>query len=139
MTVGRTKIEDRARAPKYEAVGRALLKSAEDLETIGDPKYGNALAIVAVHAAIAYADALTVAFRGLKSTDGEHTRAADVLVHALGYRADEAQVRRLRGILNAKSTASYSGSFYTLDDGIRVLGETRVFAAWAAELLRSRP
>ncbi|HEX8359597.1 MAG TPA: hypothetical protein VF613_05800, partial [Longimicrobium sp.] len=77
--------------------------------------------MIAIHAAIAFTDALTVAYRELKSTDGDHTRAADLLVHALGHRADADHVRRLRGILNAKSSASYSGNFYTLGDGIRVL------------------
>lgn len=88
VKLGRTKQEDRSRAGKYEAVGRALLRTARDLELLGDAKYGNGLAIVAIHAAIAYTDALTVAYREIKSVDGEHVRAAEVLVHALGSRAD---------------------------------------------------
>jgi hypothetical protein len=96
---------------------------------MGEAKYGNGLAIIAIHAAIAYTDALTVAYREIKSTDGEHLRAAEVLVHALGARTDPGQVDRLRGILDAKSHASYSGNYYTLQDGANILRESRLYAA----------
>lgn len=139
VRLGRTKQEDRSRAAKYEGVGRALLRTARDLELMGEAKYGNGLAIIAIHAAIAYTDALTVAYREIKSTDGEHLRAAEVLVHALGSLADPRQVDRLRGILDAKSHASYSGSFYTLQDGRDILQELERFVGWAEERLASRP
>jgi hypothetical protein len=139
VKLGRTRQEDRSRAAKYAAVGRSLLRTARDLEQMGEPKYGNGLAIVAIHAAIAYTDALTVAYREIKSTDGEHTRAAEVLVHALGSRADARQVDRLRGILDAKSHASYSGNYYTLRDGREILQELERFAEWAEERFANRP
>lgn len=139
MRLGKTQQEDRLRAPKYQAVGRALLETANALDVIGDAKYGNGLAIVAVHAAIAYTDALTVAYRELKSTDGEHIQAVNVLMHALGRRVDEAQTRRLKKILNAKTDASYSGSYYTLDDGREILEHAREYAAWAERMLADRP
>jgi hypothetical protein len=135
VKIGRTKHEDRDRSVKYQSVGRALLQTARDLDTMGEPKYGNGLAIIAIHAAIAYTDALTVSFRELKSTVGEHLQAADLLVHALGHHADADQVRRLRRILGAKSHASYSGNYYTLDDGREILQDLEQFAAWAEERL----
>lgn len=138
VSIGKSRREERTRAGKYAAVGRALPKTASDLEALADTRYGNALAIIAIHAAIAYTDALTVAFRELKSTDGDHTRAAELLIHALGHRADAGQVRRLRGVLSAKSSASYSGNFYTLEDGVRVLAETRIYAEWARLLLEEQ-
>jgi hypothetical protein len=138
VSIGKSKREDRTRAPRYHAIGQALLKTASDLETLADPRYGNALAIIAIHAAIAFTDALTVTYRELKSTDGDHTRAADLLVHAMGHRADADKVRRLRGILNAKSSASYSGNFYTLADGLRVLADTRIYAEWSAAVMQER-
>jgi hypothetical protein len=76
VRLGRTKQEDRSRATRYEAIGRALLRTARDLGVIGEAKYGNGLAIIAIHSAIAYTDALTITYRGIKSTDGEHPRAA---------------------------------------------------------------
>lgn len=130
---------DRGRAQRYEQVARTLLRTAEDLSALADGRYGNALAILGVHAAIAYTDALTVAYRGLESTDGDHAQAAAVLQHALGSGAPADQVRRLRGILGAKSHASYSGTFYTLEEGERLLAQVRLYAAWATEMLRRRP
>lgn len=138
VKLGRTRHEDRDRSAKYQSVGRALLQTARDLDTMGEPKYGNGLAIIAIHAAIAYTDALTVAFRELKSTDGEHLHAAEVLVHALGHHADADQVRRLRRILGAKSHASYSGSYYTLEGGRGILQELERFVEWAEERLTDR-
>lgn len=139
MKLGPTKREDRANAVKYRAVGRSLLNTARDLATLDDPKYGNAVAILAIHAAIAYSDALSTGYRGIKSVDGDHTRVADTLQNALGNRADAAQIARLRGILDAKSHASYSGQYYTLSDGQSVLADTEKFVAWAEDLYQNRP
>ena len=118
---------------------KALLRTARDLEALAELKYGNDLAIIAIHAAIAYTDALTTAYREVKSTDGDHRRAADLLVHALGRRADPDQIERLRSILDAKTHASYSGDYYSLAQGRGILRETEVFVAWAEDLFRNRP
>lgn len=138
VKLGRTKHEDRERSAKYQSVGRALHTTARDLDLMGEAKYGNGLAIIAIHAAIAYTDALTVAYREIKSTDGEHVQAAQVLANALGHHADADQIRRLRRVLEAKSHASYSGSYYTLEDGRAILEELDRFAEWAEERLAER-
>lgn len=49
--LGKTKHEDRGRAAKYPAVGRARLRTARGLAVMGEAKYGNGLAIIAIHAA----------------------------------------------------------------------------------------
>ncbi len=138
MRVGSTRREDRGRSAKYLAVARALFTTARDLEAMGEARYGNGLAIIAIHATIAYTDALTVAFRGIRATDGEHLRAVDLLVKALGPRAEAEQIRRLRRILGAKSPASYSGSFYTLDDGRSIPLDLEPFVDWAEDQLTDR-
>jgi hypothetical protein len=106
---------------------------------MGEAKYGNGVAIIAIHSAIAYTDALTVAYREIKSRDGDHIHAADVLVRALGPAADTRQVQRLRAILNAKSHASYSGNFYTLREGQEILEELKQYVDWAEQKLMERP
>ena len=136
--MGSTKREHRSRAASYHAIGKALLETARALDIIGEERYGNGLGIVAVHAAIAYTDALTIAYRELKSVDGDHTAAADVLEHALGTRADQAQVRRLRRVLEAKSHVSYGGKQYTLEEGREILVLVTRFSAWAEEMLATR-
>ena len=135
MKLGRTKEEERSRAVKYRAIGRALVETAGALDLIADAKYGNGLAIISVHAAIAYTDALTVAFRGVKSVDGDHVRAADVLEFALGPQVDASQVKLLRRILDEKSEASYGANLYSLDEGRRLLRRVEMYAAWAEGLL----
>jgi hypothetical protein len=138
--LGGTTTEDPSRAVKYLALGRSLHRNAQELEVISESRYGNGLAIIAIHAAIAYTDALTIAYRGIKSQDGNHSRAADVLAHALGQRSEYSeQVRRLRGILQAKSDVSYSGQYYTLEEGKRILRETTAFIQWAEGMLAARP
>ncbi len=139
MKLGKTKREPRSRAEAYHSVARSLLETARGLDVIAEARYGNGLAIVSVHAAIAYTDALTVAYREVKSVDGDHARAAEVLVHALGQRADPAQVRRLKRVLNAKSEASYSGSYYTLRDGHEIFADVVRYGSWAEEMLLGRP
>jgi hypothetical protein len=139
VRLGSTTTEDPSRAAKYLAIGRSLYRNTQELEAISETRYGNGLAIIAIHAAIAYTDALTIAYRGIKSQDGDHVRAADVLAHALGPQRDARQVNRLRGILQAKSDASYSGQYYTLDDGKRLVREATEFIRWAEDMLANRP
>lgn len=139
VRTGGSKREDRARASQYEQVGRSLLRTAEDLSTMAEAKYGNALAILAIHAAIAYTDALTVAYRGTKSTDGDHAQAAALLLDVLKSQVPPAEVRRLRRVLNAKSNVSYSGTYYTLEEGQNLLAEVRAYVAWAEGALRRAP
>lgn len=139
VRLGSTTTEDPSRAAKYLSLGRLLHRNGQELEAISETRYGNGLAIIAIHAAIAYTDALTISFRGIKSQDGDHGRAADVLAHALGQRREQdGQVNRLRRILQAKSDVSYSGQYYTLDEGRRILGETSEFIRWAEEMLANR-
>jgi hypothetical protein len=138
---GSHKVVDRSQAEKYRRVGVSLLASARALESIalaGDP-YGNAIGVVAVHAAIAYNDALTIAFRGIKSTEGDHRKAADVLQQALGHRATVEHVNRLRSILSLKDRISYGGQYYTLEEARQLLQSAQVLAEWAEALYLERP
>lgn len=136
VRTGSAKEVDSSQSEKYRRVGASLLASAQALASVavpGDP-YGNAIGVVAVHAAIAYNDALTIAFRGLKSTEGDHRKAADVLQRALGHRAHPDGVERLRSILTLKDRISYAGQYYTLDEARSLLRSAEAFAAWAEAL-----
>jgi len=58
---------------KYRDVGRALRNSANDLASLsadGD-EYGNATGICAIHACIAYSDALCIKLGGLALVESE--------------------------------------------------------------------
>ena len=108
VTRGRRKDTDRHQAAKYRNVGSALLQSAKDLEDLAtdETRYGNATSVIAIHAAIAYNDAITIAYGGFKSTEGEHVRAPDALLAALKNPSPEA-VDLLRAVVKKKDAVSY--------------------------------
>ena len=137
----RRKSTERSQAGRYLIVAESLLRSAEALSEIaveGDP-YGNAIGVVSTHAAIAFNDALTIAYRGVKSTEGDHRRAGDVLQEVLGARVPADQLSRLRAVLALKDRISYGGTYYRLDDARRVLVEVQIFGAWAKQTYEQRP
>ena len=78
----RTKTVDRALAMKYHGVGRGFLSAAADLSAVAsdDDAYGNAIALLAIHGAIAMADALAIAYGERKSAEGDHGHAVGLLV-----------------------------------------------------------
>lgn len=103
-----------------------------------DAPYGNAIALLGIHAAISYTDALAIAYGEKKSAD-EHTKAVDTLRSILGSRLPETQVKQLRKILLQKDTVSYQGSYYSLAEGQSLLRAAVAYCKWAAELLEQRP
>ncbi len=141
VTRGRRKRVDRYQAGKYRNVGAALLESARALATIAeaDDRYGNAIAVIAIHAAIAFNDAVTIAYGEIKSTEGDHERAADALMEALGGRVPRERVEQLRAVVKKKDSASYQGEYYAVADAMMVLGRAEAFAAWAEQMYRQRP
>lgn len=141
VTRGSRKEVDRAQANKYRRVGAALLESAKalaDLATDSDG-YGNAIAVVAVHACIAYNDALSIAWKGVKSTDGDHTRAPDALLFALSHEVPPERVRQLKNVVDKKDHVSYQGTYYRMDQASRLLEEATGFCTWADETYERRP
>lgn len=122
-------------------MAESMLRSAEALNEIaveGDP-YGNAVGLIAIHSAIAFNDALTIAYREVKSTEGDHRRAADVLQDVLGPRAPADELARLRSVLALKDRISYGGVHYRLDEARRILSEVQAFGGWARRMYDQRP
>jgi hypothetical protein len=141
VTRGNRKEVDRGQAERYRRVGAALLGSAQvmaELATESD-SFGNAIAVVAVHACIAYNDALCIAWKGVKSTEGDHTRAPDTLLFALSHQAPPERVRQLRTVVGKKDHVSYQGSYYRVSEAVRLLDEATAFCGWAEEIYDQRP
>lgn len=113
VTRGRRKTTDRHQGSKYRNVGSALLQSAQDLENLAtdETRYGNAISVIGIHAAIAYNDAITIAYGGFKSTEGEHARAPDALLAALKNPSPEA-VDLLRSVVKKKAVSYQGGVQY---------------------------
>ena len=132
----RAKRVDPAQGLRYRAVGEALLRSARAMVELSDLDryYGNAIAIVCIHAVIAYNDALTVAFDGVKSTEGEHARAADVLQSALGSRASPEMVKLARSLLTLKDRVSYQGQYFSVEEAGQLFRRAEEFCTWAERM-----
>jgi hypothetical protein len=141
VTRGSRKEVDRGQAERYRRVGAALLGSARvmaELATESD-SFGNAIAVVAVHACIAYNDALCIAWKGVKSTEGDHTRAPDTLLFAVSHQAPPERVRQLRTVVGKKDQVSYQGSYYRVSEAVRLLEEAEAFCGWAEQIYDQRP
>jgi hypothetical protein len=134
---GRRKPVDPSGFVKYRDVGRALRNSANDLSTLSEDgdEYGNATGICAIHACIAYSDALCIKLGGFKSSEGEHLRAADALREVLGNRLDETAFKAFRRALSRKDQISYQGDYYTVGDARQVVRDMNTFCDWAHGML----
>lgn len=101
--------------------GQDYLSVAENFylgaEVAKDFEYWNAAGVLIVHAAIAYTDALTVKFGGVRSKGEDHMAAADLLrqVAALDE-TDLLSVRHLERIINEKNRVSYEGEIFHRKD-----------------------
>jgi hypothetical protein len=59
--------------------------------------------------------------------------------HVVDTRADEAQIKRLRRIIDQKSAVSYQGKYYLLADARDVVEQLDVFAKWVLTVWEERP
>lgn len=132
--------ESRARAPGFRDQGRVFLVAAEALASQSEENesYGSAIALLAVHAGIAYADALTIVFAGKKSA-GAHDRLPALLGDALGNRLPASRRNELSRLVGEKDAIAYQGKYYPLSDAGRRLREARQFANWAEQMFEERP
>jgi len=117
-------------------MARAFLKAARDELTLADDQdVGNPAMSQIVHAAIAYADALTARYGRVNS--GNHAAAEKTLKAVFGNRLPSSQQTKLRRILAEKDEVQYGSRLKTRADAERMLKELEAFAEWAeAELER---
>jgi hypothetical protein len=137
----RTRTVDRVSAGKYRQVGRAFLDAADALSMVAgeDETYGNAIGLLSIHAAIAYADTVSIAYGERKSTAGDHEQAVTVLRSVLGARLPSDMDSLLLSLVKAKDGVAYQGKYYPLRDGQRLLDKASRFAQWADRLYQQRP
>lgn len=126
---------DRSQAGTYLEKGRRFRADAENAMALGDEFSGNGIAVLCVHAAIAYTDSLTVRARGIKSASGDHTNAVTVLESAVAIDtdADRAAVKALRYILQRKDEVSYTANLVDDDDARQLLRKLAAFADWVEQ------
>lgn len=138
----RSKNVPRHRAPQYRKVAESLWATARDLVdlTREESGYGNAIGVLVVHSAIAWTDALTIAYDGRKHTGSKHVRAADLLLEAVGdAHVDVDKRKKLETILQAKDEVSYMGEYYTEERAHTLFTEMRAYRRWARGAWDKRP
>jgi hypothetical protein len=95
-------------------------------------QYYNAAGVLIVHAAIAYADAITIKRLGIKSRGDDHRELINLLQNTVGKESEnKTALNKLAKIIEQKNLVSYSGDVYEKKDieGLRKLIER--FKTWA--------
>lgn len=104
----------------------------------GDSSYTSALALLAVHSAISWNDAVLVKLRGKPSSSQNHKDAVRATEQACRrLKVDERGITPLRKLLSEKSRVSYGGQRTTEDAALALAVLADRFEAWANGVLRS--
>jgi len=105
----RTKVDPEDFA-SFRAMAAQFLKAAG---LARDHDYWNAAGLLIVHAAIAYADAVSIRLAGVKSTGDNHQDAVLLLGQAAAREKDrDRALGHLKRIIEEKSRVSYSGEAF---------------------------
>ncbi len=95
-----------------------------------------AAAVLIVHAAIAYTDALTIKFGSAKSAGEYHGQAADLLRQILHLSsADEKAIKRFDKLIGEKTKVSYTGLTPTSSKVSSMMKDLTRYRDWAREKL----
>jgi len=101
-----------------------------------DADRNDAALLDAIHAAISATDAATIALAGVRSTDPDHQRSADLLEEVAASAPEgRERARQLRALLARKNTVEYESrkaSVKDARDGVQRAGR---IVDWAKEVL----
>lgn len=121
---------------EYLARADEFLESAHEMLAMSDGDgRAKVVAASAIHAAIAFGDALTVAKLGVTNKQN-HNRLPQLVAEAAGKSIDEAQIARLSRILSRKDQADYGARPWLRDDAEKLTRDVERFATWIRTLLR---
>lgn len=133
--IDRVKRVDPSRADTFAEVGRRLLSAGRAIREQGDARHASALAILSVHASIAYVDAVCVRAGGRKSTSPDHEAALAVLRSILGNRLPSAIAKAFDRVVAEKDRVEYQGWVMPMRDADAALASAERIAAWAEQQL----
>jgi HEPN domain-containing protein len=113
VTVAVPKLDARDYLAKAEEFQRAASRSLAE----GDP---NAAGVLAIHAGISAADAITIHFLGLRSAGQRHLDVLGLLSQTAHPRKVAAQ-RQLQELLGEKKAVEYEGRLVSVSDSNRMV------------------
>lgn len=124
---------DPSLAAKYLTKAERFKADAENMSQLSDEFSGDGVAVLCIHAAIAYGDAIAVLAAGKKSKSGDHRDAAPFLASVVPIRTteDKVAIRAFQSILNRKDEVSYTGDILDEPEVAALLDRLRAFARWA--------
>lgn len=101
-----------------------------------DAGRNDAALLDAIHAAISGTDAATIALAGVRSTDPEHQRAADLLAEVAGSAPESRErARQLRTLLARKNTIEYESRKAGVKDARDGVERAGRIVDWAKEVV----
>jgi hypothetical protein len=128
------KKKDLAFATGRLTVARAFLKEARKSVEFADPgDIGNPTMSTVINCVIAYADALTVKYKG-EINQQDHQAVVKLLRTALGKELPAKQETNLRTLLEQKDEIQYGSRVKTWSEAERALERLEEFARWAEEM-----
>jgi len=131
----RTKSIDPSRADSYAELGRRLMDGADLILELGEPGHASALAILSIHAVIAFSDAATIHRAGRKSRSADHEAGLTVLSAAFGSALPASVVKAIRKVVSEKSRFEYQGYVATMAEGRAVYDQAKKVRAWVEAVL----
>lgn len=134
----RTKRVDPAQSDSYAELGRRLVSAGRVMIERGDSRHASALAILSVHAAIAFADAVAIHAGGRKSTSSDHAAAIRLLRSVLGARFPSAIATALGRLLEEKDRVEYQGYLATMREAGLMFSRAEQIGTWAESVLMSQ-
>jgi uncharacterized protein (UPF0333 family) len=129
------KTVERAKSVNYKTVAENFSKGAE---VAREYEYWNAAGVLVIHAAIAYADAISIKVGSVKSQGEDHHDTIALLEDLVAASESKKKaLNHLRTIIDHKTSVSYSGDVYTKSDVDRLWKHMERFQGWALEVLGS--
>ena len=124
---------DHSLARKYLDKAIRFHSDAQKMAELMDEFSGNGVAVLCVHAAIAYGDCIGILAAGKKSKSGDHRDAAAFLTSIVSIRTteDKAAMRAFQAILNRKDEVSYADDILDARAAAALLERLGKFARWA--------
>ena len=125
---------DRSKSANYKLVAENFYQGAK---LASNHDYFNAAGVLIVHAAIAYADALTIKYIGAKSKGEDHHEVISLLEEVFPLNDDRKKsLNHLNAIIEHKNAVSYSGDVYDKKDIDQPWKHLERFKSWAINLLK---
>ncbi|HET54430.1 MAG TPA: HEPN domain-containing protein [Ignavibacteria bacterium] len=125
---------EKSKASNYKTVADNFYKGAE---TAAEHEYWNAAGVLIVHAAIAYGDAVTIKYGGVKSKGEDHQQLVNLIEEKVAYSEERKKaLLQLNKIIAHKNSVSYSGDIYGQKDIEKLKKHIDRFRSWVISVIK---